>query len=137
MIPMSVIAAIALGAGGVCWLRKAAPRFTTACALIVGIALAGWAGTFINEAVGDATVAANRIGATLIGVGLGTAVVVAALAWLYFDLRKKGKVSKAAPLVALVVPSLVPVLFVSLMTVPELRDAVTEVRSYYNELKEG
>lgn len=137
MIPLSVIAAFALGTGAVCWLRKAAPRFTTLCALIVGIALAGWAGKFINDAVGDATVAANRIGATLIGVGLGTAVVVAAVAWLFFDLRKKGKVSKAAPFVALVVPSLLPVLFVALMTVPELRDAVAEVRSYYTELKEG
>src|SRR5258708_4661831 len=101
MIPLSIVAGLALGAGIVCQIRKAAPRFTAYCALIVGIALAGWAGKFLDRAVGTATVAANRVGGTLIGIGLGAAVAFAALTWLYFDLRKKGKVSKIAPLVAL------------------------------------
>ncbi|MEN3308827.1 MAG: hypothetical protein V7603_5029 [Micromonosporaceae bacterium] len=137
MIPLSVIGAVALGIGVVCWIRKVAPRFTAWCALIVGVALAGWSGKFVSDAVGNATVAANRIGATLIGVGLGTAVVVAAVMWLYLDLRKKGKVSKAAPFVALVVPSLLPVLFVALMTIPALHDATGQVREYYTQLKRG
>ncbi|MEV4212629.1 hypothetical protein [Micromonospora sp. NPDC049662] len=135
MFPLSVIGAIALGIGGVCLVRGSAPRFRTWCFLAVGIALAGWIGKLVGNIVGDATVAANRIGATLIGVSLGAAIAVAALTWLWHDLRKKGGVSKPAWIVALVVPSLVPALYVALMTVPALQGVATEVRSFVVEMR--
>jgi hypothetical protein len=135
MFPLSVVAGFALGIGLVCWRRKAAPRFTAYCFLIVGIALAGWAGRAMDKAIGTATVAANRVGVTLLGVGLGTVIAAAALTWLFHDLRKKGKVSKLAPLVALIVPSLLPVVFVSLMAIPAMHDFTVQVKTFVAEMR--
>ena len=57
------------------------------------------------------------------------------LTWLLHDLRKKGKVSKVAPYLALIVPSFIPLFLAALATIPALRDVAHGFGTVFTSLK--
>lgn len=124
---LSLISALALGAGLACHLRKSAPRFVAWCAFIVGWGIAGWVGVAVIETIGSFTLAVNNVGKAVIGLSLAGSVVVFLFLWFVFDVRKKGKVTKVAPLVALILPSTLPVLVGVLLAMPATRPVGTQL----------
>lgn len=145
-------AALALGIGLVLFIRKKAPKTVTVCALIVGAALAGWAGAAISQVGGAIGRASDTLGGQLIGVGLSGGLAAGALTWLYLDWKaaskgggggagksagggKGGKSAKVMPALALLTPSLlVPMLFGSLDAVPALAPATNALHSLYSSV---
>jgi hypothetical protein len=121
MVNFTILAGFALFIGLVLHIRKHAPRFVAVCALVVGANAAGWAGTLLAQLGGSVGKAADTIGGQLLGVALSGGLAAGAITWLYLDLRKKGKVSKGAPVLALIVPSLLPMLYGALLAIPALR----------------
>lgn len=115
---MSWIAAIALGLGLACYLRKAAPRFQAWCGFLVGWGIAGWVGVFISSTIDTATLAVNEATRALTGLAVTAAIGSFLALWFYFDVRKKGKVSKIAPFVGLILPSALPLLIGALIAMP-------------------
>ncbi|GGM22304.1 hypothetical protein ACFFX1_11215 [Dactylosporangium sucinum] len=127
---MSLIAAVALGAGLACFMRKSAPRFVAWCALIVGFGIAGWIGVGVGSAVDTFTLAVDNVGHAVTGLSIATAVAVFLFLWFVFDVRKKGKVSKVAPLVGLLLPSVLPILIGAFMAMPATRPAVEQINAF-------
>lgn len=132
---MSLISAIALGAGLACFMRKSAPRFVAWCALVVGFGIAGWVGYGVSRAVDTFTLAVNDVGNAVTGLSIATAISVFLFLWFVFDVRKKGKVSKIAPLVGLVLPSVLPVLIGAFMAMPATRPAVEQINALVAEMR--
>jgi mannose/fructose/N-acetylgalactosamine-specific phosphotransferase system component IID len=129
MFNFTILAGFALFIGGVLHIRKHAPRFVAFCALIVGANVAGWAGKLLTQLGGTVGNAVDTLGAQLIGVAVSGGLAAGAITWLYLDLRKKGKVSKAAPVLGLIVPSLLPMLYGSLVAIPALSGVPTAVNN--------
>jgi len=132
---LTLLAGLAGPIGIVCWIRKAAPRLVVACGLLVGAGLSGWLGTRLAHLGAAVGATSDKIGTKLLGVGLSGGIAAALIAWLYFDLRKKGKVSKAAPVVALVVPFMLPALWGALSQIEPLRELGTGVQTFYAEVR--
>jgi hypothetical protein len=118
---MTAISSVALGLGLACWLRKAAPRFTAWCAFVVGWGIAGWLGVAVASTIDTATLAVNEVGRAVTGLAVGFSFAAFLALWFFFDVRKKGKVSKVAPLVGLVLPSALPLIAAALMAMPATR----------------
>lgn len=131
MFGLTILAVFALVIGAVLYARKAAPKVVGVCFLIVGIGAAGWAGDLLARLGGWIGTASNSVGVKLVGAGLAGAVTAGVLTWLYLDFRKKGKVSKALPWLALVTPALLPAFFGSLAAVPALSGIASSASSLY------
>lgn len=128
---LTVLAPFALCIGIVLHIRRTAPRLVGACFLVVGAAVTGWAGTLLARLGGWIGTTSDSIGGQLVGVGLAGGVAAALVTWLVLDLRKKGKVSKALPWLALITPALLPLLFGSLAAVPALAPIASSASSLY------
>lgn len=125
----------ALGIGLVLHIRKAAPRAVGVCGLLVGFAIAGVAGSVLQQLGGAIGNASDTLGGQLFGVALSGSLAAGALTWLYLDLRKKGKVTKALPYLAVVTPPLViPVFLGALAAVPALSPVASGVSAVYSSL---
>jgi hypothetical protein len=127
---ISIIATIALGAGLACHLRKSAPRFVALCAFVVGCGIAGWLGAGVASTLDSFTLAVNDLGDAILGLSIATAVAVFLFIWFVHDVRKKGKVSKIAPVVGLVLPSMFPVLIGALMAMPATRPVGENINTF-------
>jgi hypothetical protein len=132
---MSAVSALTLGIGLACLLRKQAARFTCFCFLIAGIGIAGWVGVLLKSSMEQLNQIFTRIGQSLIGASAALVVGGFLLTWLLHDLRKKGKVSKIAPYLALIVPSFIPLFLAALATIPALRDASHGVSALFTAMK--
>lgn len=134
MFELTIAAVFALAIGVVLHIRKAAPKVVGVCALIVGAGIAGWAGSLLAALGGLIGTASESIGGQLLGVGVAGAIPAGIVTWLYLDFRKKGKVSKALPYLALIIPAMLPALFGALAAVPALSGAAASVGTLYAQL---
>lgn len=132
---MSAVSALAFGIGLACFIRKQAPRFTAWCWLIAGFGVAGWLGVLLTSSMQKIEDILDRVGRSLIGASAALLIGAFLLTWLMHDLRKKGKVSKAAPFLALIVPSFIPLFVAALATIPALRDVSDGVGDFFSAMK--
>ena len=132
---MTGVAAIALGIGIDNIVRKVAPRLTAWLFLLAGIGVAGWVGILLKSSTEQLNRTFNQIGQSLIGASVSLVIGAGLLTWLMHDLRKKGKVSKIAPYLALIVPSFLPIFLAALSTIPALRDVSQGFGTFFASLK--
>ncbi len=134
---LSVFAAVALGIGLACFLRKSAPRLVIWCAFIVGCGLAGWMGAATRQTINSTIASVDNIGRATLGLGIGVAVAVFLVIWFFHDVRKKGKVSKLGPLIGLILPFTLPLLAVALASMPATHPAGVQLNQWISGTRLG